>query len=302
MDPILETNLAGLLYKGKVRDTYELTSTELLFVATDRVSAFDVVLPNGVPDKGKVLSQLSAFWFEKVSHLIPNHMITLVNDVKTLDAYANQGKSSFPDYLAGRSMIVKKAERIDVECIARGYISGSAWAEYAKSGTVSGQAMPSGLKESDKLPEPLFTPTTKADEGHDESITVEQMASFVGADLTRQIQEKTLEIYDFAEKYARDKGIIIADTKMEFGIIDGQLCLIDELLTPDSSRFWDMARYSPGGAQPSFDKQPLRDWLTSTGWDKEPPGPELPPDIVEASAERYQTAYQWLTGKALGQV
>ncbi len=299
MSALLETNLPNLLYKGKVRDTYGLTPTELLFIATDRVSAFDVVLPSGVPDKGKVLCQISAFWFEKVSHLIANHMIALVNDVKELDSYASENQAPFPEYLSGRSMVVRKAERIDVECIARGYISGSAWEEYSKSGTVSGKSMPSGLKESDKFPEPLFTPTTKADEGHDESITIEQMADIVGADLTKQIQEKTLEIYNYAEKYARDKGIIIADTKMEFGMIDGKLCLIDELLTPDSSRFWDMQKYNPGGAQPSFDKQPLRDWLTGTGWDKEPPGPELPPDIVQASAERYRTAYLWLTGENL---
>ncbi len=300
MEPLLETDLPGLLYKGKVRDTYGLTPSELLFVATDRVSAFDVVMPNGVPDKGKVLCQLSAFWFDKVKHIIPNHMITLVNDVGELDSYVGQsGISQFPDYLAGRSMVVRRAERIDMECIARGYISGSAWAEYASSGVVSGRKMPVGLKESDRLPEPIFTPSTKADTGHDESITVEQMASIVGADLTRQIQDKTLEIYNFAEGYARDKGIIIADTKMEFGMIDGQLCLIDELLTPDSSRFWDMARYSPGGAQPSFDKQPLRDWLTGTGWNKEPPGPELPPEIVEATSRRYRDAYRWLTGKEM---
>ena len=226
-------------------------------------------------------------------------MVAVVNDVKALDGYISQNQIQFPEYLVGRSMVVRKAERVDVECIARGYISGSAWDEYSKSGTVSGKPMPSGLKESDKLPEPLFTPSTKADEGHDESITVEQMANIVGDDLTNQIQRKTLEIYNFAEKYARDKGIIIADTKMEFGMIDGKLCLIDELLTPDSSRFWDMAKYNPGGAQPSFDKQPLRDWLTGTGWDKEPPGPELPPDIVEVMAARYRDAYQRLTGNEL---
>ena len=299
MQPILETSLPNLLYRGKVRDTYELSDTELLFIATDRVSAFDVVLPNGVPDKGKVLCQLSAFWFAKVADLIPNHMVEMVNDAQTLSNYLSGNDSGFPDYLAGRSMVVRKAERIDIECIARGYISGSAWEEYCKSGTVSGKSMPAGLKESDKLPEPLFTPTTKADEGHDESITVEQMADIVGAELTRQISEKTLEIYNFAENYARDKGIIIADTKMEFGMIDGKLCLIDELLTPDSSRFWDMEKYNPGGAQPSFDKQPLRDWLTGTGWDKEPPGPELPPDIIDAMSARYRDAYRWLTGSEI---
>jgi phosphoribosylaminoimidazole-succinocarboxamide synthase len=300
MEPLLETNLPDLLYKGKVRDTYEMSPTELLFVATDRVSAFDVVLPNGVPDKGKVLCRLSDFWFEKVNHLIPNHMVVMVETISSLEPYKTGRESfQFPEYLEGRSMVVRKAKRVDVECIARGYISGSAWEEYAKHGTVGGQLMPTGLKESDKLPEPLFTPTTKADEGHDESITIEQMANIVGADLTKQIQEKTLEIYNFAEKYARDKGIIIADTKMEFGMIDGKLCLIDELLTPDSSRFWDLEKYRPGGAQPSFDKQPLRDWLSDSGWNREPPAPELPPEVVEAMANRYREAYRWLTGKTI---
>lgn len=299
IEPIMGTGLPNILYRGKVRDTYELSETQLLFVATDRVSAFDVVLPNGVPDKGKVLCQLSAFWFEKVKHLILNHMVAMIDDVKTIEKYATSIRGPFPDYLAGRSMIVRKAERIDTECIARGYISGSAWAEYSKHGTVSGQPMPSDLKESDKLPEPLFTPTTKADTGHDESITVAQMAEMVGSELTEQIQAKTLEIYRFAEDYARGRGIIIADTKMEFGMIDGKLCLIDELLTPDSSRFWDMDQYAPGGAQPSFDKQPLRDWLAETGWDKAPPGPELPSDIVAETAARYRDAYRRLTGSEI---
>jgi len=293
---ILETDLPDILYKGKVRDTYKLSPTELLLIATDRASAFDVVLPNGIPDKGRVLCQLSSFWFDKTSQLVPNHVVAVVNDISTLDKY---GTAQFPEYLGGRSMVVRKAERIDVECIARGYISGSAWAEYQQSGTVAGKPMPAGLKESDKLPEPIFTPSTKADEGHDETISVEQMAELVGADLTKQIQEKTLEIYNFAEAYAREKGIIIADTKMEFGMIDGKLSLIDEILTPDSSRFWDMEKYNPGGPQPSFDKQPLRDWLTDSGWDKEPPAPELPPEVVEAMAQRYRDAYRWLTGMDL---
>lgn len=299
MEPLLETNLPDVLYKGKVRDTYELSPTEYLLIATDRASAFDVVLPNGIPDKGKVLNKISAFWFDKTKHLLPNHMVAVVEDISQLNQYQGSGNLQFPEYLRYRSMIVRKAERIDVECIARGYISGSAWEEYSKHGTVSGKPMPQGLKESDKLPEPLFTPTTKADTGHDESITVEQMAGMIGTDLTREIQEKTLQIYQFAEEYARNKGIIIADTKMEFGMIDDKLSLIDEILTPDSSRFWDMAKYNPGGAQQSFDKQPLRDWLAGTGWDKEPPGPELPPEIVEAMAERYREAYRWLTGKEL---
>jgi len=251
MTVLLETGLPGLLYQGKVRDTYELSPGELLFVATDRVSAFDVVLPNGVPDKGKVLCQLSAFWFEQTSHLIPNHMVAVVEDARELDRYpAREPGFRFPEYLGGRSMVVRRAERVDVECVVRGYLSGSAWAEYSRQGTISGQAMPGGLRESDKLPEPLFTPTTKADTGHDEPITMEQMADLIGQDLTRDIMERTMQVYLSAEEYARGRGIIIADTKMEFGFIDGRLSLIDELLTPDSSRFWDMGRYQPGRPQP----------------------------------------------------
>lgn len=300
MTILLETDLPDLLYRGKVRDTYALTPAELLIVATDRVSAFDVVLPNGVPDKGKVLNKLSAFWFEKTKHLIPNHMIAVVDKIDMLDTYkAEVGCLQFPPYLEGRSMVVRKAERVNAECVVRGYLSGSAWAEYKKAGTISGQRMPKGLKESDKLPEPLFTPTTKADAGHDEPITVRQMADMIGSDLTKAVMEKTMRVYAFAEDYARSRGIIIADTKMEFGMIDGKLSLIDELLTPDSSRFWPVDKYKPGGAQPSFDKQPIRDWLTESGWNKEPPAPELPREVVEASAERYRQAYRQLTGKVV---
>lgn len=298
---LLETDLPDRLYRGKVRDTFALTPHELLIVATDRVSAFDVVLPNGIPDKGKVLNQLSAFWFEKTRRLLPNHMIAVVDRIEMLDAYrAEMGCRQSPRYLEGRSMVVRKAERIDVECIVRGYLSGSAWAEYHKEGTVGGRRMPAGLKESDKLPEPLFTPTTKADTGHDEPITFEQMADMIGGERARAVKEKSMEVYAFAEAYARERGIIIADTKMEFGMIDGKLSLIDELLTPDSSRFWPMEKYRPGGPQPSFDKQPIRDWLTDSGWNKEPPAPPLPPEVVEASAERYRQAYRMLTGRELG--
>jgi len=296
----METGLPGLLYQGKVRDTYELSPSELLFVATDRVSAFDVVLPNGVPDKGKVLCQLSAFWFGKTARLVPNHMVTVVEDAGVLDKYPSREPGfRFPEYLCGRSMVVRRAERVDVECVVRGYLSGSAWAEYSRQGTISGQSMPGGLKESDKLPEPLFTPTTKADTGHDEPITTEQMADLIGRELTRDIMERTMQVYLSTEEYARSRGIIIADTKMEFGFIDGKLSLIDELLTPDSSRFWDLEQYQPGGPQPSFDKQPLRDWLSDSGWSKEPPAPELPPDVVAQTTLRYREAYHRLTGKSI---
>jgi len=297
---LLQTDLPNLFYRGKVRDTYELSLNEFLLVATDRVSAFDSVLPTGIPDKGLVLNKLSAFWFEKTKHLVPNHMVEVVSDVRLLNSYRSvPGCFPFPDYLKDRSMIVRRAERIDVECVVRGYLSGSAWTEYKQHGTISGEPMPQGLKESDRLPQPLFTPATKEESGHDQPITIEQMGNLIGKDLTREIVEKSMEVYHFAEEYAIGRGIIIADTKMEFGIIGGELHLIDELLTPDSSRFWDMEKYRPGGPQPSFDKQPLRYWLVESGWDKEPPAPELPPHIVEQTAKRYCEAYRRLTGREL---
>ncbi|MCJ7521367.1 MAG: phosphoribosylaminoimidazolesuccinocarboxamide synthase [Dehalococcoidia bacterium] len=303
MSVLLETDLPNLFYRGKVRDTYEVADDQFLLIATDRVSAFDVVLPAGIPDKGIVLNQFSAFWFEQTSHIVPNHLIEVVNDVNWLNSTYGErvcsGYYSYPPYVARRSMIVRRAERIDVECVVRGYISGSAWVEYQKSGTICGITLPEDLRESEQLSQPIFTPTTKADTGHDEPITIEEMRGLIGEALTREIMEKSLAIYDYAAQYARGRGIIIADTKMEFGMVNGKLILIDELLTPDSSRFWDVETYSPGKPQPSFDKQPLRDWLSASGWNKEPPAPELPPEIVESTAERYREAYRRLTGKEL---
>ena len=303
MSVLLETDLPNLFYRGKVRDTYEVADDQFLLIATDRVSAFDVVLPAGIPDKGIVLNQFSAFWFEQTSHIVPNHLIEVVNDVNWLNSTYGErvcsGYYSYPPYVARRSMIVRRAERIDVECVVRGYISGSAWDEYQKSGTICGITLPEDLRESERLLQPIFTPTTKADTGHDEPITIEEMRGLIGEALTREIMEKSLAIYDYAAQYARGRGIIIADTKMEFGMVNGKLILIDELLTPDSSRFWDVETYSPGKPQPSFDKQPLRDWLSASGWNKEPPAPELPPEIVESTAERYREAYRRLTGKEL---
>jgi len=303
MPVLLQTDLPNLYYQGKVRDTYEIDSDRFLLVVTDRVSAFDSVLPAGIPDKGIVLNQLSAFWFEQTSHIVPNHLIDVVNDINWLNKMYGErvcsGYYSLPEYLERRAMIVKRAERIDIECIVRGYLSGSAWAEYQESGTACGISLPKGLSESEKLPHILFTPTTKADTGHDEPITVEQMKKLIGEVLTLEIMEKSLAIYEYAVTYAYSRGIIIADTKMEFGLLNGKLILIDELLTPDSSRFWDAATYSPGKQQPSFDKQPLRDWLVSSGWNKEPPAPELPADVIEGTAERYRTAYSRITGKKL---
>jgi len=303
MSLLIETELPDLYYRGKVRDTYEMGDGQFLLIATDRVSAFDVILPNGIPDKGAVLNQLSAFWFERTSHIVPNHLIDVVNDVNWLNATYGErvcsGYYSYPDYVARRSMIVRRAERVDVECVVRGYISGSAWAEYQRSGTICGITLPRGLSESDQLPEPIFTPTTKAETGHDEPITLDEMKGIVGEALTQEIVTKSLAVYDFAAQYARGRGFIIADTKMEFGIVNGSLILIDELLTPDSSRFWDVETYSPGKPQPSFDKQPLRDWLASSGWNKEPPAPELPNEVVEDTAQRYREAYRRLAGKEL---
>lgn len=295
MSLLLETNLPRLYYRGKVRDLYQL-GDELLIIATDRVSAFDVVLPNGIPDKGMVLNQLSAFWFEHTSHIVPNHFIQVVADINWLNTVY---KETFPTYIAHRSMVVKKAERIPIECVVRGYLSGSAWAEYSQSGTVSGMPLPQGLKESERLSEPLFTPTTKAATGHDLPITLEDMEHLLGKSLTQELEKKSIEIYRYAEGYARSRGIIVADTKMEFGIISGRLHLIDELLTPDSSRFWDAESYAAGGPQPSFDKQPLRDWLTASGWDKEPPAPLLPQEVVAETTRRYKEAYHRLSGRSL---
>ena len=282
----------GWTYRGKVRDTYDLGDGLLLIVATDRISAFDVVIPNGVPSKGFVLNNLSAFWFELTKHIIPNHLVRVVDDVTTLPGH-------FPHVFNGRSMVVRKAERIDVECIARGYLSGSAWAEYKQYGTVAGLSMPKGLKESDKLPQVLFTPTTKAEKDHDEPITIKQMEDMFGKELTEEIVAKTLEVYNVADTYARNRGIIIADTKMEFGMINDKLSLIDELLTPDSSRFWDAEDYEPGRVQKSFDKQPVRDCLVASGWNKEPPAPELPEEVILATTQRYREVYERLTGRPL---
>ena len=297
---LINTNLPlSLFIRGKVRDTYDLGNL-LLIVATDRISAFDSVLPCGIPNKGLVLNQLSAFWFEKTENLVPNHLIEVVDDVHCLDAYLpTESRFPYPSYLAGRSMIVKKTKRIPVECVVRGYLSGSGWVEYQESGTLSGLPMPKGLLESQELPEPLFTPTTKAETGHDLPLSVDEMKKLVGEALAEGVKEKSLAIYSYAQEYARARGIIIADTKMEFGLDNNKLILIDELLTPDSSRFWDAEQYKAGQAQPSYDKQPVRDWLIQAGWNKEPPAPMLPLEVIEATTKRYEQAYERLTGRKL---
>ena len=289
MQALMESPLPDLVYRGKVRDTHDL-GDEFLMVATDRISAFDVVMPNGIPDKGAVLSQISAFWFGKTQHLVPNHLIDLGTARQDLGLSTDMQR---------RSMIVKKAERIDVECIVRGYITGSAWSEYRKTGTVQDKPMQPGLVEGDKFPEPLFTPTTKAEVGHDENMSYEEVVDMVGADTAGRLRDTAIEVFNFAHDVAFECGIILADTKMEFGFIDGELSLIDELLTPDSSRFWDAEGYAPGKSQPNFDKQFVRDYLDSEGWDHEPPAPVLPDDIVAKTRERYLAAYKRLTGSEL---
>ena len=297
---LLDTDLPlPLFFRGKVRDTYNLGNL-LLIIATDRISAFDSVLPCGIPDKGLVLNQLSTFWFRKTADLVPNHLIEAVDDVHCLDAHLPVGsRFPYPSYLAGRSMIVKKAQLIPIECIVRGYLSGSAWAEYEQHGTISGASLPNGLQESQELPQPLFTPTTKAKTGHDQPLTMDEMKRLVGETLAEEMKQKSLAIYSYAQQYAQARGIIIADTKMEFGWDDNKLILIDELLTPDSSRLWDAKLYKIGQSQPSYDKQPVRDWLTESGWNKEPPAPMLPPEIIEATTKRYQQAYEKITGRKL---
>ena len=294
---LIDTELPlSLFIRGKVRDSYHLGNL-LLIIATDRISTFDIVLPCGIPDKGLVLNQLSTFWFEKTKNLAPNHLLEVVEDVHSLDSYLpSEGRFPYPSYLAGRSMIVKKLERIPIEWVVRGYLSGSAWAEYQQSGTISGLPFPEGLKESQELPEPLFTPTTKAETGHDQPLTMDEVKGMVGEAVAEEMKERSLAIYNYAREYARARGIIIADTKMEFGMDNGKLILIDELLTPDSSRLWDAGQYKVGQSQPSYDKQPVRDWLVQSGWNKEPPAPMLPPEVIEATTKRYREAYERLTG------
>ncbi len=297
---LITTNLPLKIFiRGKARDTYAL-NRKLLIVTTDRISAFDHVLPNGIPNKGKVLNQISAFWFAKTKTVVQNHMIELITDVAGLDAHIPlKSRFDYPSYLAGRSMVVRRAKRFPIECVVRGYLSGSAWEEYTKMGTIAGIKMEPGLSESEKLPEPLFTPTTKADTGHDLPITMEEIRNMLGDTMANAVKAKSLEIYDFARKYAIERGIIIADTKFEFGLYNNKLILIDEVLTPDSSRFWDVALYKVGQGQPSYDKQPLRDWLVKIGWNKEPPAPNLPPEVVAETQKRYETAFEILTGEKL---
>ena len=294
MPLLLESNLPGLelIRRGKVRDVYAVDPDRLLIVATDRISAFDVILGSGIPDKGRVLTQISLFWFQFLAG-VPNHLITA-----NVDEYP-ENLRQFRGQIEGRSMLVRRARMIDIECVARGYLSGSGWKEYQAHGAVCGIPLPAGLQESDRLPAPIFTPATKAQSGHDENISFDQAAKSIGADLAAELRDQTLRIYARAAAYAETRGIILADTKFEFGFVDNQLVLGDEILTPDSSRFWPRASYKPGGAQPSYDKQFVRDYLESITWNKQPPGPVLPAEVVEHTANKYKEAYRVLTGKSL---
>jgi phosphoribosylaminoimidazole-succinocarboxamide synthase len=283
--------LAEMQAQGKVRDIYEAGPDRLLMVTSDRISAFDVVLPNPITDKGRVLTGLSLFWFDQTGGIVPNHVIS---------ASVDEFPSDFSDHrdeLAGRSMLVRRADMIPIECVARGYLSGSGWKEYRSRGAVCGIRLPGGLVESDRLPEPIFTPATKAETGHDENISIERAGEIVGEGLAQRLKELTLAIYEFGAKLAADRGVILADTKFEFGFIDGEIALCDEVMTPDSSRFWPADQYEPGGPQPSFDKQYLRDWLDKSGWDHEPPPPELSPEVIGQTAVRYREAYERITGE-----
>jgi phosphoribosylaminoimidazole-succinocarboxamide synthase len=289
---IRETNFAGItpVARGKVRDLYDL-GDRLLIVATDRLSAFDVVMATPIPDKGRVLTQLSLFWFTLLEHVIPNHVLSATQFPAPFDR--------FRDDLVGRSMVVRKTQPLPIECVARGYLSGSGWKEYRATGTVCGIPLPPGLRESDKLPEPIFTPATKATSGHDENISFERAAEILGRPLAEKVRAVTLEIYRRAATYAEPRGILLADTKFEFGQLNGELMWIDEALTPDSSRFWPAAQYKPGGPQPSFDKQFVRDYLERIQWPKTPPGPDLPPDVVDGTRAKYREAYRILVGRDL---
>ena len=300
---IQETHFAGLTpaARGKVRDIYDL-GDKLLIIATDRLSAFDVILPTPIPDKGRVLTQLSLFWFDLLKDVIPNHVLSSTDFPAAFNAFREE--------LAGRSMVVRKTQPLPIECVVRGYVSGSGWKDYKASGKICGIALPTGLRESDRLPEPIFTPATKATSGHDENISFDQAVSLIGADLAEHVRTVSVDIYRRAAAYAEPRGVILADTKFEFGLYDStfgspnavnSLMWIDEALTPDSSRFWPAAQYSPGGPQPSFDKQFVRDYLERIRWPKTPPGPELPPDVVAATRAKYREAYRILAGHELDQ-
>ncbi len=289
---VWQTDFPGLKLasRGKVRDIYEV-GDDLLIVATDRLSAFDVVLPTPIPDKGRVLTQLSLFWFKTLEDILPHHVLSATEFPPPANVYSQQ--------LAGRSMLCRKTRPLPIECVVRGYLAGSGWKDYRTSGKVCGVALPPGLRESDRLPAPIFTPSTKATSGHDENISFDEVVARVGGERAEELRSVSLEIYRRAAAYAEPRGILLADTKFEFGLIGDQLIWIDEALTPDSSRFWPAQGYQPGRSQPSFDKQYVRDYLESIGWNKQPPGPQLPPEVVERTRAKYREAYRLLAGVEL---
>jgi phosphoribosylaminoimidazole-succinocarboxamide synthase len=286
------------LRSGKVRDLYRADETHLLLVATDRISAFDCVLPNPIPHKGAVLTQISAFWFQHFSSLVRNHLVTASVDEFPAELRDRLSGSSLT-FLRGRTMLVRQTEVVPFECVVRGYLAGSGWKEYKQTGAICGHELPSGLVESDRLPEPIFTPATKAESGHDINVSVAEMGNALGTELTKRLEETSLRIYSEAAQFAAERGIIICDTKFEFGLLDGEIRLIDEVLTPDSSRFWPIGSYNPGGPQFSFDKQYVRDYLETLDWEKRPPAPSLPPEVISATSAKYLEAYRLLTGQEL---
>ena len=293
-EPLLKLELPGVkkVKTGKVREVFDL-GEHLLFVATDRISAFDCVMPNGIPRKGEVLTQISYFWFAQTAGIVPNHLVSKAGDPLPVPL------QKYSEQLAGRSMIVKKAQPLAIECVVRGYLTGSGWKDYQKTGCVCGINLPPGLRDSSRLPEPVFTPATKAETGHDENISYEEASKITGPEIAAKARDLSLKIYSFAAEYALKRGIIIADTKFEFGLVDGQLVLIDEVLTPDSSRFWPADKYEVGRSQPSFDKQFVRDYLETLSWNKQPPAPALPPEVIAKSTGKYLEAYEKLTGHPL---
>ena len=297
MPSVSETNFSGLIHRGKVRDTYDIGNGRLLMIATDRISAFDVILPSPVPDKGTILAQMSNFWFDLTADVMPNHVIGMADDEDALSEVPRTGAlAELPDEMRRRSMVIRRADRLNIECVVRGYITGAGWAEYSEHGTLNRQNLPEGIVEAQKLEPPIFTPSTKAEEGHDIPMTPSEVVDLVGVEMAATLEEATLRIFEVAQEYAAGRGMIVADTKMEFGLIDGELTLIDELFTADSSRFWTQSDYKPGASPPAFDKQFVRNWLLESGWDREPPAPDLPADIIRMTRDRYIQAFERLTG------
>lgn len=299
-EAVFETNLTGLLHRGKVRDTYDLGDNRLLMIASDRISAFDVVMDQPVPGKGIILTQMSSFWFGIIDHVMPNHVIATADDEAAMaDVDITGALAELTPELARRSMVIKNAERIEIECVVRNYIAGSAWAEYEQSGTMNGTPLPTGMKAAERFSEPVFTPSTKAESGHDMPLTPKEAQDLVGVELHRELEDRSIEVFQVAHDYAAERGMILVDTKFEFGFVGGELTIIDEVLTPDSSRYWDVNDWAPGNFPPAFDKQYLRAWLLETDWNREPPPPTLPDEVIAQTQERYLESYRRLSGKSL---